>query len=290
MLSSYRGNANASSPSASNKPILVEFDGDPIIIPGNVTIEGDLLVEGDETIEGDLTVEGQILAADGSAAAPGYSFENWPSSGIYAPNINSIVINANGANILFGIVNDAIYIQDRLGFSFNADLFLQRDAANILAQRNGVNAQAHRVYNTFTDAGNYERISLLTDVGFASLSTEQAGTGTPLQLRLGTTGAASIFFFTNSVVNWGIDAGGILFANTDNALDIGVTGAVRPRSIYVGTSIQIEANNGLKLTAQTSAPGAGLGTLTNAPSAGDPDFWLPVTINGTNHWIPAWAA
>lgn len=37
------------------------------------------------------------------------------------------------------------------------DLLLLRDAANALAQRNGTNAQAFRVYNTYTDANNYER-------------------------------------------------------------------------------------------------------------------------------------
>jgi hypothetical protein len=36
------------------------------------------------------------------------------------------------------------------------DLFLRRDAANILAQRNGLVAQTGRTYNTYTDASNGE--------------------------------------------------------------------------------------------------------------------------------------
>ena len=43
-------------------------------------------------------------------------------------------------------------------------------------------------------------------------------------------------------------------------------------------------------TAITSGAGAGLGTLTNAPSAGDPDVWIPFNNNGTPVWVPAWAA
>lgn len=40
--------------------------------------------------------------------------------------------------------------------AFSTDLFLLRDAANIAAQRNGVNAQDFRIYNTFTSATNAE--------------------------------------------------------------------------------------------------------------------------------------
>src|SRR5215831_7066782 len=37
------------------------------------------------------------------------------------------------------------------------DALIFRDAANILAQRNSTSAQCLRVYNTYTDASNYER-------------------------------------------------------------------------------------------------------------------------------------
>src|SRR3972149_3651222 len=35
-----------------------------------------------------------------------------------------------------------------------------RDAANVLAQRDNTNAQAFYLYNTFTNASNYERLEL----------------------------------------------------------------------------------------------------------------------------------
>lgn len=47
--------------------------------------------------------------------------------------------------------------------------------------------------------------------------------------------------------------------------------------------------DGVLLIASTSGPGAALGTLANAPSAGDPDAWVPITHNGTAMWVPAWA-
>lgn len=41
-----------------------------------------------------------------------------------------------------------------------------------------------------------------------------------------------------------------------------------------------------------TSDGAGTetGTLTNAPTAGDPAKWIPVNVNGTKLFIPAWAA
>lgn len=59
-----------------------------------------------------------------------------------------------------------------------ADLKLFRDAANTLAQRNGVNAQTKRLYGTYTDVSNYRRVAIaMTTGGVASIAPEGAGTG-----------------------------------------------------------------------------------------------------------------
>lgn len=57
------------------------------------------------------------------------------------------------------------------------DLTLARDAANTLAQRNGVNAQTLRVYNTFTDASNYERGVMQWSGNILTIGAEGLGTG-----------------------------------------------------------------------------------------------------------------
>lgn len=57
------------------------------------------------------------------------------------------------------------------------DLSLFRDAANILAQRNGTAAQAFRTYTSFTDGANYERFGVNTAAGVTTLAAESAGTG-----------------------------------------------------------------------------------------------------------------
>lgn len=41
-------------------------------------------------------------------------------------------------------------------------------------------------------------------------------------------------------------------------------------------------------TALTNGAGAGAGTLTNAPAAGDPSKWIGINDNGTTRYIPAW--
>ena len=66
------------------------------------------------------------------------------------------------------------------------DLVLERDAANTLAQRNGTNAQAFNIYNTYTDASNYERGTLKWDTNEFVVGTEAAGTGTKRDLKVNT--------------------------------------------------------------------------------------------------------
>ena len=58
------------------------------------------------------------------------------------------------------------------------DLVLNREAANIFAQRNGTNAQTFNLYGTYTDASNYRRLSIgSTTAGVFSISPTGLGTG-----------------------------------------------------------------------------------------------------------------
>ena len=54
--------------------------------------------------------------------------------------------------------------------------------------------------------------------------------------------------------------------------------------------LTVTADNALMLTSQTSDAGTAAGTLTNAPHAGPPAFWLRVQVNGANYAIPLWLA
>lgn len=65
------------------------------------------------------------------------------------------------------------------------DTKLTRDAAGVFAQRNGVNAQAFRIYNTYTNASNYERLSLGWSGNRFTMDTGEAGTGAARGITIG---------------------------------------------------------------------------------------------------------
>lgn len=65
-----------------------------------------------------------------------------------------------------------------IGTNFTNVVRIDRDADNILAQRNGVNAQTNRLYGTYTDASNYRRLTkTMSAAGVAEIKPEGAGTG-----------------------------------------------------------------------------------------------------------------
>lgn len=115
---------------------------------------------------------------------------------------------------------------------FNSDVYLYRDTANVLAQRNSTNAQTIRIYNTYTDASNYERASIGYESNVLVIAADHAGTGAARAMRFRTGGSS----------RWTLDANGHLTANSDNSYDIGASGATRPRHVYVGTNVAAGGN------------------------------------------------
>jgi hypothetical protein len=148
---------------------------------------------------------------------------------IWTGNVNSASLNSGGVAL-----RSTSTVAWGSGTSVtSADLFVARDAANTLAQRNGVNAQAFRVYNTFTDASNYERVALKAETTYFRIITEKAGTGA----------ARALAFATDGLNRWEINTGGHFLAAADNTYDIGASGANRPRNIWLGSGV-ITADSG----------------------------------------------
>ncbi len=72
-----------------------------------------------------------------------------------------------------------------LGAALNAgNTVLDYDANDTLALRRGVNAQKSRLYNTYTDASNYERLGISWSANVVSIKPEAAGTGTARDLHI----------------------------------------------------------------------------------------------------------
>jgi hypothetical protein len=74
---------------------------------------------------------------------------------------------------------------------------------------------------------------------------------------------------------------------SDAACDLGLTGNRWNNGWFA--NVRVTADNGLLFTNATDGAGASTGTLTNAPSAGNPAFWVRVVINAANRFIPCWA-
>jgi hypothetical protein len=143
---------------------------------------------------------------------------------------------------------------------------LFQDAAGILAQRNGTNAQMFRVYNTYTDASNYERMHIGYQPGAAAFQilSDALGAGSsPRQLQIGTNTAASLVFTTANAAKWQVTSAGHFLAVTHNAYDIGAAGGVScPRNIFAANTIDapfITSQTSLSITAAAGGAGISIG-------------------------------
>ena len=184
------------------------------------------------------------------------------------------------------------------------DTYLYRDAANVLAQRNGTTAQTFRLYKTFTDASNYERLTLGSDGSGSLIQNRPAGSGSAASLRLssmdsggsGTYLDLSISTFTfgdNTGNSWRIQgpgAGGHLLALTDNTYDIGATG---PKDIYAAGVIRARAGTSTLEASMVGVANVNTTAVGNVGTGEDDliSYSLPanaLSANGKGVHITAW--
>ena len=131
------------------------------------------------------------------------------------------------------------------------DTLLYRDAAGVLALRRTTFAQTLRIYNSWTDASNGEWLSLGYATNVAQITHKNVGTGVASRTLQVFAGLGGMYQFgANNSVQWAVPATGHLTALTDNAFDIGALGATRPRTLYLGTSVNVASGT---LTANTPA-------------------------------------
>lgn len=117
------------------------------------------------------------------------------------------------------------------------DLYLARDTSNTFAQRNGVNAQTFRLYNTYTDASNFERVSVSFNAPTTAVFTGTISNGA---------GASGTIVNVTSITS-GVIATGMVLTGT------GVSGTITgfvPSSTFTGSI------SGTTLTSGTVTEGA----------------------------------
>ena len=142
---------------------------------------------------------GKVFAEGGSHLVPYYSFQGDANTGLGSLSDQAYLI-AGGSPQLAVLSTGARLAS--LGFSPSnasngSDVTLVRDASGVLAQRVGAAPQVFRVYGTFTDASNYERVAY----GNAGVTVESAGTGAAdIDLALTPKGAGKVRFGSHAAI------------------------------------------------------------------------------------------
>lgn len=167
--------------------------GNPALIYGNVTLtaSGSDAMAIDIGVAGSTTRRLQVNLATGFTYVPLNSFD---SRATIEPNGNaSLAVNGGGGGAEVNLSDSRVQTSTsalKLGSSIafgwtdntaanqgTHDTRLYRDAANTLALRNSTNAQTFNVYNTYTDASNYERAVIKWASDRWVIGLEAAGTG-----------------------------------------------------------------------------------------------------------------
>ena len=150
-----------------------------------------------------------------------------PTLSVVKSGSTSIGITANssfsitGTNILLAPSSGPVWLGGlyaNIGSSSFDDVRLYRDAASTLALRVSTLPMAFNIYNTFTDASNYERGFMRWVSNVLRLGTEKLGTGT----------ARALEFQVDGTTRMSINTGGSVVANV---AFYGATG-----STYIGWS------------------------------------------------------
>jgi|694.fasta_scaffold19843_12 hypothetical protein len=230
--------------------------GTPTLLKANITDTAsaagsllmDLQVGGSSRFnvrkDGSVFYLGSMFGATGS-----FFYPSGASRGAITSPINGVFLLSNAA----GTTNSYLAADE---------------AANTLALRNGTNAQAFRVYRTFTDASNYARLEMSFSGTNASIFIDVAGSGATGNLSI----AANQLIFNTGVNRWIVNSSGHFVAATDNTYDIGASNANRPRNVHVAGYVSI--GDGI------TAPGAGTGQARIYVDSADGDLKV-VFADGT---------
>jgi len=185
------------------------------------------------------------------------------SGGTPASPANSVQFNNGGS---FGGSANLTWDGSTVGVSGTINISgatLASDSAHIFAQRNGTNAQAFRLYNTYLTTGVYERgiFDWAGSPGVLQIGTQHGGSGVPRGLQLITSGTPRI--------------------------DISAGGAIQFNSLYTfpqvnGSSGQVLTTNGAGTLTWANASGSGGGSA--ASPSGAVQFNNGTTFGGASNF------
>jgi hypothetical protein len=141
---------------------------------------------------GDLSANAAWLNA-GTVSAPAITLAGDTNTGWYRNTTAQWSFSRLGVAVLtLAGTNVTLAPTAKIGWGVNNTLsfglVLEKEADDTLAQRRTANPQTFRLYNTWTDASNYERLSFNWNSNVAEILPEAAGTGTLRDLKVGASG------------------------------------------------------------------------------------------------------
>jgi hypothetical protein len=196
------------------------------------------------TIGGDrIATFARSVVSSGSTGYNGALFGPFGTFGAgmrWIENVLSIHNSASGSGVGANTIGGTIGGVLAFGTSVwnNLDTILTRDAANTLALRNGTNAQTFNIYNTYTDASNYERgfVSWSVIANQLHIGTQAAGTGAQ---RATVLSGGEIYFRTGATARWYVTSTGQLYPLGDNVYDVGGAAGARVRNLFLAGYSQL---------------------------------------------------
>ena len=215
------------------------------------------------------TMTGALAIASGTltASAPALNItQTWNNAGVSfrAIDINitntlsalsyPIVVSVNAANVFYVSSAGDLYANNfrttsnNGSYGIGSDALVYRDAAATLAQRNGTTQQIFRLYNSYTDSSNFERLTLTGVAGSSvNITAETLGTGGDnLDVVITAAGTGGVQFNTSGSVKAYIDSNGNI---------VGVNYIASNGRIAVGNSYDIKmgSSSDIKWTATNYA-------------------------------------
>lgn len=200
----------------------VEVSGGVVLYKVNGITRYTSLIAPTYPLNADCAIYSQNGTLDMAINVGAVTMQEWSNSS----NVVKATMNDSGVLSLAALTASGDITSTAGRLLFSTDAILQRDAANILAQRNGTNAQSYRLYNTYTDASNYEMMRIGWSTNQFYLEGQQNGTG----IGRGITISPS-----NSVLR----VAGYTYPNADATYELGATTLRWKTGYFGGTAASI---------------------------------------------------
>ena len=159
------------------------------------------------------------VAKSGDVIVPAESYFGVTGGSRFMARANSSRVYTGAVINIECVANDGVTIGPSLGILTGLNSArLYADAADTLAQRRSTNAQTFNLYNTYTDASNYERGFMKWNSNVLEIGTEAAGTGVNRSFALLSVGNISYRATTSASHIFGAASGDVLSIQTGSAV------------------------------------------------------------------------